>query len=818
MHLSSDLRYAFRTIRRNPGFSLIAIATLAFGIGANTAIFSVFDGILLRPLGYGDETRLVAVHEVVPMFIRIAPKIPVNAMHFLEWRKSVNAFEQLAMIGGLSVNLTGSGEPERLAAARVSGSLFPMLHARMQLGRTFLEDEDQPGRDGVVVLSNELWQRRFAADAHIIGRKILLDGRPYQVIGVLSADFHFPKLSQLYAMTVSEERPELWKPFAVQPYELEPVGDFDYACIGRLRRGVSLQHALAELNAVQARLASQIPASLSPEKVELFAALVPLQDQITNRSRTGLALVLGAVGAVLLIGSVNIANLLLARAISGRRELAIRSAMGASTWRLVRQTLVESLLLAGIGGAAGVMLAYGALHVILARAPVDLPRLDEVHLDMRVLLFTALISMLAGLLFGVLPAWRLSRTDPQEAMRAATRGAADLRGSGRLRAVLVGVEVGLSTLCLMAGGLLLHSFVKLLDVDRGFAVQQVVTVNLSLPDNRYPDRPQVARFTRSLLDSVRVLPGVVSAGVINRLPLSGEGGNNIVSLEATTVPFVNRPVADIRGVNSDYFATMGIPLRQGRIFEETDRDHKLALVSAMTAERLWPGQNPLGKRFKIGDPDGPFVEVAGVVADVRGVALDRAPFMTIYVPYWQRRTFGGPSLAVKTAIDPAAISSSIRRAIHQLDSELPVPRFETMQQIVDESVAQRRFQMNLVLLFGIAALALASLGIYGVVSYSVVMRTNEIGIRMALGARTVEILRMVLIQAMAPVAAGLGCGLAASLAAGRLLSGLLYGVRTTDAATIGAVVVTLLAVALFAGLIPARRATQVDPLTALRYD
>ena len=813
MKLTGEIRYAFRTIRSNPGFSLIAIATLAFGIGANTAIFSVFDGILLRPLGYGEESRLVAIHEVVPRFAQIAPRIPVNALHFQEWRRNVRAFEQMAMIGGLSVNLTGSGEPERLAGARVSASLFPMLHAPMQLGRTFLEEEDQPGRDDVVVLSNNLWHRRFAADPTVIGRKILLDGHPYQVVGVLSAGFHFPKLSQLYAMTVAEERPELWKPFAVKASELEAMGDFNYACIGRLRAGVSFEHALAELNAAQARLVSQLP-----EKVELLAALVPLQDQITNRSRTGLSLVLLAVGAVLLIGSVNIANLLLARAISRRRELAIRSAMGASTWRLVRQTLVESLLLAGIGGVAGVLLAFGALRVILTRAPADLPRLDEIHVDVRVLLFTAVISVLAGLLFGILPAWRLAHTDPQDAMRTVARGTSELRGSGRLRAILVGVEVGLSTLCLMAGGLLLRSFVKLLDVDRGFVAHQVVTVSLNLPGNRYPDHPQTVRFTRSLLDSARALPGVVSAGVCNRLPLSGEGGNNLVSVEGTNVPFMERPLADIRGVNTEYFATMGIALRQGRIFEEADLEHGTAVISARTAERLWPGQNPLGKRLKIGDPDGPFVEVAGVVGDVKGVTLDRTPSLTIYVPYWQRRTWGGLSLAVKTAVEPAAIASSIRSAIRQLDSELPVPQFQTMEQIVDQSVAQRRFQMNLILLFGVAALALASLGIYGVVSYSVAMRTNEIGIRIALGARTAEILQMVLTQAMAPVATGLAGGLLASLAAGRLLSGLLYGVRTTDAATIGGVVVTLTAVALLAGLIPAGRATRVDPMTALRYD
>src|SRR5579871_549412 len=668
MQVGSDLRHATRMMRRNPGFSVVAIATLAFGIGANTAIFSIFDGILLRPLGYGDEERLVAIHEVVPRFIQTAPRIPVNALHFQEWRKNVKAFDQLALIGGGSMNLTGAGEPERLASARVSATLFPMLHARTQLGRTFLAEEDQPGRNDVVVVSNNLWRRRFASDAKIVGRKILLDGHPYQVIGVLSASFHFPKLSQLYAMNVAEERPEIWKPFAVKPEELEDMGDFNYACIGLLRKGVSRERALAELNAAQARIVSRLP-----EKVELLASLVPLQDQITSRARTGLRLVLCAVGAVLLIGTVNIANLLLARAVSRKRELAIRAAMGAGRWRLVKQTLVESLLLAGIGAVAGIALAYSALHFVLTRAPVDLPRLEEVHIDARVLLFTVLISVLTGLLFGMLPAWRLSTTDPQDAMRTAARGASEVHGSGRLRAILVTVEVGLSALCLMAGGLLLRSFANILDADRGFAAQQVITVNLSLPGNRYPDQRQIVRFTKSLLESTEKLPGVKSAGVCNRLPLSGEGGNNLISVEGTNVPFMERPLADIRGVNSNYFTTMGIGLRQGRIFEESDGEHKLALVSAQTADRLWRGQNAVGKRFKIGDPDGSFVEVAGVVGDVRGVSLDRAPSLTVYVPYWQRRTWGGPSLVVKTAIAPTAIASSIHSVIRQLDSELPVP-------------------------------------------------------------------------------------------------------------------------------------------------
>jgi len=812
MSLGSDLRCAVRAMRRNPGFSTIAVATLALGIGANTAIFSVVDGILIRPLGYGDESRLVAIHEVVPKFSQFAPRVPVNALHFLEWRKRVQAFESLAMIGGMKLNLTGAGEPERLTAARVTPSLFPMLGARMQLGRGFLEEEDQPGRDDVVVLSNSLWRRRFASDPSILGHKVLLDGHPYQVVGVLSPLFHFPKLSQLYAMKVTEEQPELWKPFAVKPDELEAIGDFNYACIARLRPGVSRKQALAQLDAVQAYLASQVP-----EKIELFAAMVPLQDQITSRSRSGLQLLLFAVGTVLLIGCVNIANLLLARATSRKVELAIRSALGAGVRQILQQMLAESFLLAAIGGSLGVLVAYTGLRLILARAPVDLPRLDEVHLDSRVLLFTLAISTFAGLLCGLLPAWRFARTQPLAVMRSGSRST-EGRATGRLRSVLIGVEVGLSTLCLIAAGLLLRSFVNLFEADKGFATEHIVTVNLNLPDTRYPGQPERARFMKSLLDSVQALPGVSSAGVSNMLPLSGEGGNNLLSLEGTTVPFPERPLADVRGVNPEYFQTMNIPLLRGGIFSEADGQRQLALVSALAAERLWPGENPLGKRFRIGDPNGPLLDVSGVVGDVRGAALDKQPSMTVYVPYWQRRTWGGPALAVKTAVDPLSVSSSIRSAIRRIDSELPVPGFQTMDQVVDESVAQRRFQMNLILVFGLFAAVLASLGIYGVVSYSVALRTNEMGIRIAIGAGGADILKMILRQAMTPVAIGVAGGLFVALAVGRLLAGLLYGVTPWDTFTIASVILILGGVAALASFVPARRASRVDPVVALRYE
>ena len=812
MSVATDLRIAWRAMRRNPGFSVVAIATLALAIGANTAIFTVVDAILLRPLGYGDESRLFVVHEVVPKFALLAPLVPVNAMHFLAWRKNVSGFEQVAMIGGISRNLTGSGEPQRLTGARVSPSLFPMLGARTQLGRTFLEEEDQPGRDNVVLLTDKLWRSRFAGDRNIVGRKILLDGQPYEVVGVLSPSFHFPRLNQLYAMKISDDQPEFWKPFAIKPDELEPLGDFNYICIARLRPGVTRSQALAQLEAAQAELARQ-----APEKIELHAALVPLQEQITSRSRRGLELMLLAVATVLMIGCVNIANLLLGRATSRKQELAIRSALGAGVRKLLQQMLAESFLLAAIGGALGIAVAYAGLRLILARAPLDLPRLDEIHLDGRVLVFTVAISVLAGLICGILPAWRFAHSQPLLAMKAGSR-TTEGRSAGRLRTVLIGVEVGLSTLCLIAGGLLLRSLVNLFEVDKGFAAEKVLIVNLSLPDSSYREHADRNRFMKSLLDFVQASPGVVSAGISNMLPLSGEGGNNLISLEGTTVPFPERPLADIRGVNPEYFQTLGIALREGKIFAESEGDHKVCEVSALAAERLWPGENPLGKRFKIGDPDGPFFEVAGVVADVRGVGLDRAPSLTVYVPYWQRRTYNGPSLAVKTAVDPLSASSAIRNIIRRIDSELPVPRFETMEQVVDESVAQRRFQMNLLLVFALTALLLASLGIYGVVSYSVTLRTNEMGVRMAIGARASDILKMILRQAMTPIAIGACAGLVVALIVGRLFAGLLYGVAPADAVTIGSVLLILGAVGTVASLIPALRASRVNPVTALRYE
>jgi putative ABC transport system permease protein len=809
--LGNDVRFAVRTLRKDWGFSIVAVLTLALAIGANTAIFSVVDAVILRPLGYPAGDRLYAVHENVPKFANVAPLIPVNAMHYQEWVKNARSVEQMALLNGLNMSLTGAGDPERVAVGRVTPNVFSLLGAQARLGRVLLPGDDRTGHDRVVVLDARLWRSRFGADPHIVGKKIILDGGPNEIVGVLPDDFHFPKLSRLYALDIAEERPLIWRPMVIREDELTPMGDFNFSAIARLRLGTSSAQAVSEMDAILSGIMEK-----QPEKMEVHAKLVPLQDQITGKSSTGLRLMLAAVGAVLLIGCVNIANLMLARAANRRREVAIRRAVGASGARLFGQVLVEGLTLSSAGGALGIAVAWGTLRVILANLPADLPRADEIHLDWRVLLFTLTITVFAGLLFALLPAWRFTQTSAQEALRSGGRGATSSRVSGRLRSTLVAAEVGLSVICLIAGGLLLHSFVKLLNVDRGFQSEHVMTVEVSLPYSRYTKDVAATDFFRSLLQRTRALPGVESVGLSSRLPLNGEGSNNLLSLEGQNLPMAERPLADFREVSSDYFQTLGIPLRQGRIFEERD-SRKQVLVSETTAARLWPGVSPLGRRLRVGPDNMPLLEVVGVVGDVHGNSLSETPRFMVYLPYWQREV-RRVSLAVRTSNEPSGIAAAIRQAIHDGDAELPVPAFQTMDEIVAGSVAQRRFQMNLVLLFAGAAVLLASLGIYGVVSYTVTQRTNEIGIRMALGAPPGRIRAMVLRQGLAPVMAGLLGGVAGSLALTRVLGSLLFGVGVGDPLTIGGVALLLTAMAVAAIVTPARRAMRVEPSTALRYE
>jgi len=808
----TDLRYALRTLGRNPGFAAIVILILAIGIGANTAMFSIVDGVLLRPLSFHDPERLVAIQEVVPKLASIAPTIPVNAMHFEEWRKSWHSAESLAMLSSYGSNLTSGGEPERVIMGRVSSNLFSTLGVQPRLGRSFRSEEDRVGSDHVALLNESLWRRRFHGDGGVLGQKILLDGVPYEVIGILPAHPQIPKMSQIQAMAYGMESPEIWKPFALRDEEKDAMGDFNFGCIARLEPGATLSQASAELNAIQANIARDLP-----DHIELLAAIAPLQEQITGRSRQGLLLLMLAVGIVLLIVCVNIANLLLARATGRSREFAVRVAIGASSARLLRQMLTESFLVAILGGALGLAIAAGALQLILANAPADLPRLNEVRLDGPVLGIAFALTLLSAMIFGLIPAWRSSRIDPQSGLRAGGRSATESRQSGHLRAFLIAIETGLCTVCLVAAGLLLNSFVRLLHVDKGFDAEHVITVDLNLPTTRFPDLAHRSDFLRSVIDATRALPGISAVGVSNLLPLAGEGSNNMINLDGDTTPVMERPITDFRLINEDFFRTMGIPIVQGRAIEPADRGRNVSVISAAAAKRIWPGKNPLGQHYHLGDPSAPALEVIGVAGDVSAGSLQKQPNPTVYVPYWQRSQRQW-SLTVRTSMDPASIAGAIRAEIRRLDPELPLPRFRSMDEIVSASIAQRRFQLTLVLLFAAIALGLASLGIYGVVSYSVAQRRGEMGIRMALGATGSDLRALVLRQGLTPVVIGLATGLAGALAAGRVLSGLLFGVSSTDPLTMSVVAAVLLIVAAAACYVPALRATRSDPLVALRYE
>ena len=813
-----DIRYALRTMMRNPGFAAVAILTLALGIGANTAIFTVFNGVLLRPLPYPDADRLVAVQEVVPKWASFGPGLPVAAWHFREWRKQSRSFDGLALVAGLSFTLTSGGDPELVSAQRVSATLFPLLGIQTSLGRTFTEEEDRPGSDHVVVLSDRLWTRRFHRDPAIVGSEITLGGAPYEVVGVLPPDARIPTENQLEgsplatstaSMLNSEGAPaDLWKPFAIADSDLAIMAEFNFACLGRLKRGVPLSQATADLNVIQSAIAGTLP-----EKTELRAIVSGLQEQMTGSSRASLTLLLAASGAVMVIVIVNLANLLLARTSGRRRELAIRAAIGAGMARLVRQMLTESLLLAAAGGLLGALAAQWALTAIVWKAPLDLPRLQDLHMDFAALAFAALLSMSSGVLFGVLPAWGLARTDPQRALKSAGHAVTD-RGGGRVRRLLISAEVALGAMCLVAGGLLLSSFVRLIHVDKGFQTDRAVEIGLGLPDVRYPDAASHVRFVRELLDQVQTLPGVVAAGISNRGPLSGGGSNLSINVEGANLPSAEQPIVDYRTVTPGFFRAMGIPVLEGRLMAESDRDRPVAVVSAQAARRLWPNQNPIGRRFQLGSDA--WFEVIGTSGDVRS-SLHKVPNLTVYLPYWQRDR-AGFALIVRTVMDPLTIAGPLRAAIRRMDPQLVVPQQQTLAEIVDASVRQRRFQLGLVLAFALSALLLAAIGVYGVVSQSVAERSKEMGIRIALGAPRLHLWGVIARYGLSPVVAGLCAGLGAAAFASRWIGALLFGVPAIDPLTYLAVAAALLGAASLACYFPALRAARVDPLAALRNE
>jgi predicted permease len=622
-----------------------------------------------------------------------------------------------------------------------------------------------------------------------------------------------PKLRELVSIPLDTGDAQAWKPFGLDDSELSAMGDFNFGCVARLKPGVTAAQAVADLNSVEKGITATFA-----EKVDLYGTLTPLQQQITGPTSESLTLLLAAGGAVILIVCVNIASLLLIRVNGRRREIAIRTAMGAGAVRLIRQLATESLLLAGIAGGFGVAFAYWILQAVMLNAPVNLPRIEEVHMDARVAGFAVGLSILTGLACGLLPAWRFARMDANGALKANSRSVTEGRHGGRLRNLLVSIEVGLSVVALVTSGLLLNSFVRLMHVDKGFRTDRTTTVTLSLPAVRYGTEAKKDEFLRTLIDRVQRVPGVAAGGVASMLPVSGEGMNNRAVPEGAQIPLMERPLVDFRSVSPGYLRALAIPLLDGRVFEERDRGREVALLSMSAARRLWPEGGATGKKFHLGDDQSPVLEVIGLLGDVHGVSLQAPPNPTVYLPYWTRQWRPQISVVARTGGDPRAITAAIRSEIRAIDPELPVPQFLRMEEIVDSSVAQRRFQLRLILLFGVASILLSTMGVYGVVAFAVSQRTNEIGLRMVLGAQASNVQAMVWRQGMKPVVLGIGAGLIASLAISRLLTSLLFGVRAADPVTLASVASILVVVTGAACYIPALRATRVDPGIAMRYE
>ena len=807
--MRTELRYAIRSLLRDRGFAATVVLSLALGIGANTAIFSLIDGILLRAPDYREPDRLVSIAQIVPKFAKNYPLVPTNIGIYMEWRKKLTTIESLGISQESLSNLTGAGQPEQLNGALVSAGLFHVLGVLPALGRAFTEEEEHSGHDRVVIIADSLWHRRFQSDPAIIGRKILLDGKPNEIVGVLPARFSFPSVTGL-GTSLSRSRLEVYRPIRYDQGDLRlRLNNMNYWATARLKPGMTMARAQAELNVIESAIDKQIEGNF-----DLRATMIPLTERLAGKARQGLLLVMAAVGAVLLVLVVNLANLSLARAAGRARDAAIRTALGASQGRLVRQSLIESLILAATGGVAGIMLAWWGVNALVAAAPVDLPRLNEVRMDWRVLLFALGVSLVTGVAFGVLPALRSALSAPIEALKSGSRSNTEGRGGMRVRNVLVSLEVGLSAALLVTAGLLIASFTRVMTVDRGFHVERVLALNLSLLDSKYPEWPARTAFYQRLLDKAATLPGVQSASLVSALPLSGETWLDIVSKEHDTRPPTELPVTNVRFISPEYFRTLRVALRDGRTFEERDQKGKVGIVSASLAQRLWGSDNPIGRKLTDNDI---VMEVVGVTPDFRSTSLDQEPVNMLYLPYWQRPRLSA-ALLVRTAMDPRQIVSAMRKTVWEIDGEVTIPEVRTLEEVMAESVAQRRFQMLLVLLFAAAAMALAAIGTYGVLSYAVARRTSEMGIRMALGAGQGDVLRMVLRQGMMPVVAGLAGGAVVALAVGRYLESLLYHVSPRDPIAFGVSAAVLLMVSVAACLIPARRATRVSPIDALRFE
>jgi putative ABC transport system permease protein len=797
-----DLRYALRTLARNPGFAFVSILALALGIGANSAIFTVVNSVLLEPMHFYQAKQLVVVRErnLEAGF----PEFSLSPGNYLTYRDESHSFAGIAAVANGNLNYAGAQEPERLRTARVTSNFFDVLHTQPMLGRAFTKGENEQGGDHVVILSYGLWQRRFGARNNVLGERINLSGEMYAVVGVMPKDFDFPI------------RNELWRPLTMEQKEWLQRGGHYLSGIGRLKPGMTIEAASADLNTIARRLQQTYPGS--NHGWDTF--LVGLQERLVGRVRPMMLTLLAAVGFVLLIACVNLANLLLSRSASRRREIGIRGALGAGKARLIRQLLTESLVLSAFGTALGLALAWAGTRLLTNVNPGILPRATEIALDLRVVLVTAAIGVLTGILFGLAPALQMARADLHSSLREGGRGNSMGFRRNVVRSALVTGEVALALVLLSGAGLLMRSFYRLESVDTGFDPHGVLTFHVNLPPAKYAkDERRFAFFDRALA-GVRALPGVTSAGAASLFPLAGS--DTIYSFDQVGKPPKppgQSPNAMYYAVMPGYFETMRIPLKAGRLFTQADAPNarRTLIISETLAQKYYPNENPLGQRINFGGPVDKAPEIVGIVGDVRDSELESKGRAAIYQPESQN-VDNSMFFAVRTARDPDSLISSVRAVFRNLDSELPLDAVGTADALVETSLSQRRFGMLLMAVFAGLALALAMIGIYGVLAYSVNQATQEIGIRVALGAKRGDVLRLVFAYGVSLVAAGIAIGIAIAFGAGRLLASQLFEVQATDPATYAAVTAALAITGLAVCLVPALRAMRVDPIIALRNE
>ena len=818
--LLRDLRYGCRMLLKDPGPTIVAALALTLAIGANTAIFSVVNGVLLEPLHYADASRLVVLWQTNPS--KGLKRFYVSPPDYKDWTEQQHSFDQIAAYRPQPGVLTGRGVPEHVETAAVSPGIFRLLGENVKIGRTFFPDEDQPGKNRAVILSYGLWERRFGSDPSILGKSLTLDGKDYVVAGVTDPAFR-----------LLDTQSEIWVPYTLDAKELLEMGENNAAAATRsamhtlkvivhLKPGVSVEQARQEMQSIARGLERQYPDTNTGWSV----SAIPLQQELVGNIGSTLITLLGAVGFVLLIACTNVANLLLARTSSRQKEIAVRTALGAGQFRIVRQLLSESLVLSLVSGALGLMLAYWGVRALVMLGPSNIPRIEEISVDGRVLLFTLIVSILTGLLFGLGPAITASRAQINEVLKTAGRSSMASIRSRRVRNTLVVVEVAMSVVLLIGAGLMIRSFAELQRVNPGFRSDHVLTMRLTLPEARY-DGLHVAQFYQRLLERVKAVPGVETAGITRDVPFSGSDPSlNFIIEHRPALPTAQQPRAKFRAVSADYFAAMGVPLIKGRYFTASDGEQTPAvtIVNDTLARRNFPGEEVLGKRIQTGFDGSPWYTVVGVIGNVKHAGLDAETNAEMYFPYLQvpapLMSFveGTMTLVVRTNTEPSAMARSVGAQVQALDPEEAVFKVATMDELLDGSVAQPRFRTFLLGVFAAVALILAATGLYGVISYSVSQRSNELGIRAALGARDSDLLSLVLSEGARLAIVGVLIGLGLSFVLANAISNLLYGVKSHDPLTFIAIPILLLAVALFASYVPARRATHTDPTVALRQE